>query len=143
MTISWGASSARPAGLHHVVLAMLAFALLMTGITGHAGVQVLDRAAAARLFPLHRHGVPGEAAWIAAHGTWEGFVGPHCHADYTQPAPQPGPDDVQAATSLAGSLWCATAMTVLSPPPLAPVAAAAIAAAPADTLVLPPLRPPR
>ena len=85
----------------------LAASLLLTGFTGHAGVQLLDGALLAKLERIHRHGVPGEAEYIAQHGSWEGYVHGHCHREHRAAGSQPSPDQVQAAASLAGAVVCA------------------------------------
>jgi hypothetical protein len=123
---------------------LVAGILLLTSFAGHAGVQMVDRALAVDLYHLHRHGVFGEAAYIAHHGTWEGFVDGHCHRAMETSHDQPGPFDVQAAASLAGAVHCPAAVTT-------PVAAPALLRqdGPAERvapppLALPPLRqPPR
>jgi len=102
------------------VLGLFVAALLLTSFSGHAGVQVLDGALLAKLYHVHQHGVPGERAYIATHGTWEGFVHPHCHRQHQDGRDsQPGPDHVQAAASLASAALCASWQTT----PLVPVAA--------------------
>ncbi len=88
--------------------ALLALALLSSGVTGRSGVQVLDRATLAALYLVHLHGVPGEGAWLATHGTWKGLVPNHCHADPETMArtAAPGQDEVQTASNLAGAIVC-------------------------------------
>jgi len=104
---------------HRGVLALLAAALLLTSFTGHAGVQVLDRDFAARLFPYHLHGVPGEREYVERYHEPAPFVPGHCHSPLVDPAQQPGPDEVQAAASLAGVSICTdwTALPAAAPPP--------------------------
>ena len=87
---------------------LLALALLVSGVMGRSGVQVLDRATLAALYLVHLHGVPGEEAWLAAHGTWQGLVPNHCHADPDTMARTvaPGQDEVQTASNLAGAVIC-------------------------------------
>ena len=80
----------------------LATHLLALSITGHAGVQSLDRALAALLFPLHLHGVVGEAAYVdAVHGPAP-FVSGHCHAAPDLPPPSSDASLVVAVTLAVG-----------------------------------------
>ena len=127
-----------------LALLLLATALLTSGFGGHAGVQLLDGAMLAKLYPVHRHGVPGEAAYIAAHGTWEGYVHSHCHRQAADAGQQPGPDEVQAAASLAGAVTCAEFTSPLPAPPTARPAGPDVAdVAASDVPLLPPTPPPR
>jgi hypothetical protein len=91
-----------------VIMAGVAVMLLTVGFTGRAGVQVLDGATAARLASLHLHGVPGEAEYVRTHGVPAPFVHPHCHKPPSSVEHQPSPDQVLAASALAGSMHCAT-----------------------------------
>lgn len=87
---------------------LLAGALLVSGIAGRSGVQVVDRTTLAALYLVHLHGVSGEETWLTAHGTWQGLVPNHCHADsdVLARAVAPGPDEIQAASNLAGAMVC-------------------------------------
>lgn len=96
------------AAVRQAIGALLACALLCSGVMGRSGVQVLDRATLAALYPVHLHGVPGEEAWLAAHGTWQGLVPNHCHPDpdTLARAVAPGPDEIRSAANLAGVVTC-------------------------------------
>ncbi len=48
---------------------------------GRVGYLQIERALAARIQPLHQHGVPGEAEYIRRFGMAAPFVHGHCHAD--------------------------------------------------------------
>jgi hypothetical protein len=116
MTLTWASPSAQAVILQRIALAGLAIALLLTGFAGRAGVQVVDGAIAARMFALHLHGVPGEAEFVQATGTPAPFVHAHCHAPLSPSVPQPDPDVVQAASTLAGSAVCtASAFAPVTP----------------------------
>lgn len=127
--------------LSQVLLGTLAVALLLTGFTGRAGVQVLDRDHAARLFPLHLHDVLGEREYVAQHQGPAPFIAGHCHAAYGHGDPPPSPDDIQAASALAGSAWCMSADIAPAAPPAQAVMIAA-QAVPDGILAAAPLLPP-
>jgi len=95
---------------------MLVATLLLVGFSGHAGVQVLDQDVAARIARLHLHGVSGEAAYVHSHAAPAPFVMPHCHAPIESTPSQPSPDQVQAATTLAGAMLCGSVAPVPAPP---------------------------
>lgn len=141
MSHSWAAPCVRLTLARRVTLVMLAAAFLLTGFVGRAGVQVVDGAMAARLFALHLHGVPGEAEFVQSFGMPAPFVHPHCHDAVQQQTPPPSPDEVQAASTLAGSFDCT--MTLLFLPPLPALVALAIdATVTPDGLILAPSSPP-
>lgn len=48
--------TARP--ISRALMAALAAALLLAGMTGRIGVQALDRAMSTHLFAPHQHGIP-------------------------------------------------------------------------------------
>jgi len=132
-----------PAAASRLCSAVLAVALLAVVATGHAGVQVLDQAAAARLAVLHTHGVPGEAEYVRAFGVPAPFVHAHCHAPVVAADVQPGPFEVLSAGALAGAVLCVPAIS-------APVAPApmrhgepAVASQPRAAVLIPPTEPPR
>ena len=132
----------RIAGPPAALAAMIALALLVSSVTGRAGVQVVDSALAMRLFPLHLHGVPGEEAHVALFRGPAPFVHPHCHDAPRQPAP-PGPAEVQAAVSLAGAVACTAMASTPLPPPAWRGHAGAEHQAPDSHAISPPLQPPR
>jgi hypothetical protein len=117
MSLAWGRSPDLQRALQQLVLAGLALVFIWTTVTGRAGVQRIDADLLARFMPVHRHGVAGEAAYIATHGSWYGLVHPHCHPQVPPPSGQPGPDEVHAATVLAGAVLC-----VISALPVTPTA---------------------
>lgn len=123
-----------------VLMVVLAIGILHTSFTGRAGVQVLDHVTAARIAPLHLHGVAGEAAYVHEYHAPAPFVAPHCHADPTVAGNPPGPES--AAAALAGSVLCAAANFQ----PVAASAAlslhAAVVTAPAGLSMRPPVPPP-
>lgn len=131
-----------PDAVSRVLLLVLTTALLLTGFSGRAGVQVLDRDHAALLFPLHLHGVPGERAYVERHGAPAPFVAGHCHAPYEHGQPPPSPDEVQSASALAGSVLCIAAdLTPVTPPAVGLALSAHVlpsGAAPSAPLVPPP-----
>lgn len=143
MTLSQGASCASPLALQRAALASLAVLLLMCGFTGRAGVQVVDHATAARIFALHLHGIPGEAQYVETYGLPSPLVHPHCHAPARVPVAQPGPDEVQAAASLAGAVHCDLAAPMLTTPSLTAAARPALPALPAGVSLQPPVPPPQ
>ena len=132
-----------PPALHRVALAALACAVLLTGFAGRAGVQVVDRALATRIFATHLHGVLGEAEWVEEYGTPAPFVPTHCHNDVVYRDGQPGPESVQAAQSLAGAAHCADVAVL--PAPLPELAGGPMAALPAvqTRFYRPPVPPPQ
>jgi hypothetical protein len=85
--------------------------------------------------------VPGEAEYVQAYGMPAPFVHSHCHDAINLQGPQPSPDEVQAASALAGSINCAAALLTLDIPPAA-VALPVDAASAPDGLTLSPLSPP-
>jgi len=117
MAYPWRTAARRPSPFQHMALIALVAALLVTGCTGHAGVQVVDRALAERIFALHLHGVPGEREYVETYGRPAPFVPPHCHRVLPDSRSQSGPDQVNAAASLAGAVVCGawTARTVVPP----------------------------
>jgi hypothetical protein len=135
-----------PTLLRHATGTLLAVALLVSGVMGRSGVQVLDRATLAALSLTHLHGVPGEAAWLTAHGTWQGFLPNHCHADpdILARAAAPGPDEIQTASNLAGAMACQSSRLLPVPAvrfaPLVMVAAVVRARANPRPLLPPPQR---
>lgn len=135
-----------PTLLLHATGTLLALALLVSGVMGRSGVQVLDRATLAALSLMHLHGVPGEEAWLTAHGTWQGFVPNHCHADpdILDRTVAPGLDEIQTASNLAGAMTCQSPRLLPVPAvrfiPLVMVAAVARARANPRPLLPPPQR---
>src|SRR5215203_5250291 len=103
VTRSWNSPATSLLILERLFLTMLVATLLLVGFTGHAGVQVLDQDVAARIARLHLHGVSGEAAYVHSHTAPAPFVTPHCHAPVEPTPSQPSPDQVQAASTLAGA----------------------------------------
>lgn len=132
-----------PQVVQHALLLWLAVGLLVTSFTGNAGVQLVDRALAERLYLVHRHGVPGEAEYVALHGTWEGYVHNHCHYLPATGHGGPGPDGVMAASVLAGAAVCGHVAAVVAPVAQFARVMAARAAPPPSAPVPPLLRPPR
>lgn len=118
---------ARTSDLYRAALVVVAIMLLFTGFTGRAGVQVVDSAVAMRLFALHLHGVPGEEQYVQATGAPAPFVHPHCHAPLVTHQ-QPDASQVLAASTLAGTAICTSAVA----PVAAPAAVSLVADAPAD-----------
>jgi hypothetical protein len=94
--------------VRRAISTLVTLALLCSGVMGRSGVQVLDRATLAALYPVHLHGIPGEEAWLAAHGTWLGLVPNHCHPDPDTLARTvaPEPDEIHSAANLAGAVTC-------------------------------------
>lgn len=132
----------RPAlALHQLTLLALAGALLLTNFTGYAGVQILDHATATRIFSLHLHGVPGEAAYIHNHGAPAPFVSGHCHNALPDAGGQPAADEAQAST-LAGATLCAESGATSMPLTHGWLATPTAAATPPDDLTTPPDSPP-
>jgi hypothetical protein len=126
-----------------MALAALALALLLTGFSGRAGVQVVDRATADRLFALHLHGVPGEREYVHTHNAPAPFVHGHCHAAREFPAPGPGPYEAQVAASLAGVAHCPAANLTPATPAERPSPAASAPLVPESHVPAPPSEPPR
>src|SRR5215211_7802796 len=133
----------RCAPVERLLIAVLAGAMLLTGFTGHAGQQLLDQALLAKLVRTHYHGVPGEAAYIAQHGTWEGSVHSHCHPPQEHGASHIGPDEVQGPSSLAGAAACLANTITPLPPEISFSHDRTTAAAGERQAPSPPLRPPR
>jgi hypothetical protein len=117
MAHPWRTAGRPPSPLQRMVPIALVAALLVTGCTGHAGVQVMDRALAERIFALHLHGVPGEREYVEMYGRPAPFVPPHCHRALPDSRSQSGPDQVNAAASLAGAVACGawTARPIVPP----------------------------
>ena len=100
--------------------------LLWATFSGRSGVQVVDAAMAARLFPAHLHGMDGEAQYVTIFHVPAPFVPGHCHTAVGHDVPPPSPDQLLAASGLAGSLACTgfvampapvlTAHYVIAPP---------------------------
>ena len=107
-----------------LVLLFLVALTLAPSLLGRAGFQLLEDAVAASIFPLHQHGVPGEAEYIAAHGEPAPFVHAHCHALPEDSPAQRTPAELSVAGALLAPFHCAAAMTlppapsglVLAPP---------------------------
>lgn len=143
MALSRGASPGSLTALQHTALAALALFLLLSGVSGRAGVQVVDRATAARLFAVHLHGVPGERTYVDTYAQQAPFVPPHCHAPLDRSAPQPGPDEVQAAVSLAGAALCGLIQAAPLLPPVQVRSTRSTAATPEGRVLTPAPEPPR
>ena len=110
--------------LRRCLLSLFAVALLAVGFTGNAGVQVLDGVAANRIAALHLHGVAGEAEYVRTYGAPAPFIHDHCHKPLPSAGSQPSPDQVLAASALAGSVDCVTLDWMAAPTAVAPVASA-------------------
>lgn len=126
-----------------MVLLLLAAALLWSSFSGRSGVQVLSEAAAARIFALHQHGLPGEAEYVATHGVSAPFVPRHCHTPLSTPDAQPGPYEVQAAASLGSGALCAGGGATPAAPAVLPSRAPREGVIPEGRALAPPVRPPR
>jgi hypothetical protein len=131
------------ATVSHLCSIVLAAALLTMIATGHAGVQVLDQATAARLSLLHLHGVPGESDYVRTFGAPAPFVHPHCHRPAASAADQPGPFEIVSAGSLAGAALCAPVIAAPVAPVLSRLGEAATVSLPRDATLSPPTEPPR
>ncbi|MGD9893520.1 MAG: hypothetical protein AB7R89_24640 [Dehalococcoidia bacterium] len=129
--------------LRRCLLSLIAAALLAVGFTGNAGVQVLDGAAATRIAVLHLHGVAGEAEYVRAHGVPAPFIHDHCHKPLPSAGNQPSPDQVLAASALAGSMHCVTLDRMPAPSAPTPVASAQARTLPAGLEIRPAVPPPQ
>jgi hypothetical protein len=129
--------------LRRCLLSLFAVGLLAVGFTGHAGVQVLDGAAATRIAALHLHGVPGEAEYVHKYGVPAPFVHNHCHQPLPSAENQPSPDQVLAASALAGSVDCVSLDWMPEPATVAPVASAQVGARPVGLDIRPAIPPPQ
>ena len=125
------------------VLVLLVTAQLLVSFSGHAGIQVLDRALTARLAELHLHGVAGEASYVAAYQQPAPFVHTHCHDALFEAGVQPGPDEVVAASALASTAGCPPATALPDQPAVVQTSIFPITLVTAGTLVLVPHQPPR
>ena len=92
-----------------------AFALmLLVGLTlaptllGRAGFQIVERGVAARIFPLHQHGVAGEAEYIRRHRAPAPFVHHHCHGTPDGAEQQTTPAEFAAGALLFSPVLCET-----------------------------------
>lgn len=91
------------------IAAMLLVVLtLAPSIMGRAGFQLIEDTVAARIFPLHRHGVPGEDAYIRTYGGPAPFVHPHCHRAPATPDDHT-PAELAVAGMVLGPVLCASA----------------------------------
>jgi len=112
-------SAARDATLPQaVLLVVLALVVLAPTLFGRAGFMLIDPALAERIFPLHQHGVPGEAEYIRAFGVAAPFIHPHCHRPPAQ-QDEHTPTEFGMAALVFGPLLCGEAILL----PAAPVAA--------------------
>ena len=143
MTTSSGTLRLPAPALQWVASVVLVLGLLASGATGRAGVQILDSATAARIFALHLHGIPGEREYVHRHARPAPWVRAHCHDLSPQPAPQPGPFELQAAASLAGAAICGAAELAVSPAPAGRPLAEDAEAVPESRSFPPPSQPPR
>jgi hypothetical protein len=129
--------------LRRCLLSLFAVALLAVGFTGNAGVQVLDGAAATRIAALHLHGVAGEAEYVRSYGAPAPFVHDHCHKPLPSAGNQPNPDQVLAASALAGSMDCVTLDGMPALSASAPVASAQVRTLPPGLEIRPAVPPPQ
>ena len=129
--------------VQRMALAALALALLLTGFSGRAGVQVVDRVTLDRLFALHLHGTPGEREYVHTHNAPAPFVHGHCHDARELPAAETGPYEVMAAASLAGVAHCAMPGMIPVAPAESLLYATTPATAPESHVPAPPSEPPR
>ena len=96
------------------VLLALVVLTVAPSIMGRAGFQLIEDAVAARIFALHRHGVPGEAEYIAAHGAPAPFVHPHCHRAPDAPV-EHTPGEMAVAGMLLGPFLCGAGAALPAP----------------------------
>jgi hypothetical protein len=114
---------ARAAGTPLPIQAALLVLVMLTlapSVLGRAGFQLLEDTVAQRIYPLHRHGVPGEAEYIAAHGAPAPFVHPHCHPPATSREGHT-PAEFAVAGIVVGPMLCTdnAALPPAPPPSLA------------------------
>lgn len=100
------------------LLALVAL-VLAPPMLGRAGYQLVEEAMAARIFPVHLHGVAGETDYIARYGTWQGFVHDHCHDTEARAGQQYTPAQMSAAAVVIGPALCGDVASL--PLPVAPV----------------------
>jgi hypothetical protein len=133
----------RPAGpLRVAVSLLLVAAVLAPSLLGRAGFQAIERAVAARIFPLHQHGVTGEAAFIRAYGLPAPFVHPHCHGPTGHTGPE-SPAEMAAGGLLFGPVLCGSAAAPAAPPVPGLPATDAPSSSAGGLDPRPPLQPPR
>lgn len=96
-----------------VLLVVLMFA---PSIMGRAGFQLIEDTVAARIFPLHRHGVAGEGDYIRIHGQPAPFVHPHCHRAPANPD-DGTPAELAVAGMVLGPVLCGSTDIGLVEPP--------------------------
>jgi hypothetical protein len=88
------------------VAALLLVVLTFTpSIMGRAGFQLIEDTVAERIFPLHRHGVSGEDAYIREFGRPAPFVHPHCHRAPRSPSERT-PAELSVAGLVLGPVLC-------------------------------------
>lgn len=107
--------------LQRAVLLGLVALTLAPSLLGRAGFMAVEQAVAARIIPLHQHGIPGEAAYIRHLGVPAPFVHPHCHAPIDAARSQT-PAQLAMGGLLFGPALCGTASSL----PPAPAAAFAM-----------------
>jgi len=139
MTARYARTDALIHGQRILLLLMVALTLAPS-LLGRAGFQEIEKAVAARIFPLHQHGVAGEADYIRRFGQPAPFVHPHCHPEPDQPRSDT-PSQLALGGLLFGSLLCSDDAVPLSQPSAVFGAELVRTLRPAGT-ILTPLTPP-
>lgn len=103
-----------PLLIRATLLALVAL-LLTPPLLGRAGHQLVEEAMAARIFPVHLHGVAGEAEYIARYGTWQGLIHDHCHDTEARADQQYTPAQISAAAIVIGPALCGDVAVVPAP----------------------------
>lgn len=120
-----------------LALVVLTFAPTMLG---RAGFQLIEDHVARSVLAVHQHGVAGEAAYIHEHGTWEGYVSPHCHRDPSASLDHT-PAELAVAGLILGPVLCGAAATLPASPDALAICLPEPAVAP-FAFESPPLAPP-
>ncbi|MGH2586276.1 MAG: hypothetical protein ACRDJE_15285 [Dehalococcoidia bacterium] len=139
MTARYARTDALIYGQRILLLLMVALTLAPS-LLGRAGFQEIEKAVAARIFPLHQHGVPGEAEYIRRFGQPAPFVHPHCHPEPDQP-PSDTPSQLALGGLLFGPLLCGDDLAPLAQPSAA-FGVDLVRTLPPTETILTPLTPP-
>ena len=126
----------------NVLLIGLVALVLAPTLLGRVGYMAIEEVVAARIFPLHQHGVPGEAEYIRTFGAPAPFIHLHCHPD-SEPPRAETPTQLALGGLLFGPLRCGSDASL----PPAPLAVLAVVEHPTGTYVervhAPPVPPPQ
>jgi hypothetical protein len=125
-----------------IVAMLLVVLTLAPSIMGRAGFQLIEDAVAARIFPLHRHGVPGEDAYIRTFGQPAPFVHPHCHRAPANPD-EHTPAELAVAGMVTGPALCGSTDTAPLTPSASLIVGEPHGVRPAGHSLRPPLLPPQ